>query len=250
MKAISISKQFVCSHPDCDKEYSTKFALKRHMIIHAGTKKFACRFCSKKFSLEQYKKEHEYIHTNETPYVCGIDGCTQAFRQRAKLCLHRAGHKGYKKKSYKVYSRKNKGGKSTKAQKRQAVVAPEVRYSTHSFGLNECQMVGQVTQDMANSAQYEYNMSLLMTLSTNYCLCEIYTGSQGTYPIGFYDQSITQPEVQYTMERARQGLSTLQTPKGSFYKPEDQMTPTTMMESAATFNMLDNRSWQDFSQRI
>ena len=81
--------QFTCSFPGCNKEYSakllynnlfcllmysTKFALKRHSVTHSGKKKFACRFCSKRFALEQYQKEHEYIHTNETPYICGIDG--------------------------------------------------------------------------------------------------------------------------------------------------------------------------------
>jgi uncharacterized Zn-finger protein len=100
-------KQFVCSHPGCNKEYSTKFALKRHAITHSKKKQFSCRFCSKKFALEQYQKEHEYIHTNETPYTCGIDGCTEAFRQRAKLCLHRMTHKNYKKKNYRVFSRKD-----------------------------------------------------------------------------------------------------------------------------------------------
>lgn len=107
MQLQKSGKQFVCSHPGCNKEYSTKFALKRHAVTHSGKKQFPCRFCNKKFSLEQYQKEHEYIHTNETPYVCGIDGCTEAFRQRAKLCLHRMGHKNYKKKSYRVFSRKS-----------------------------------------------------------------------------------------------------------------------------------------------
>lgn len=102
-------KQFVCSHPGCSKEYSTKFALKRHAITHSGKKKFSCRLCNKKFALEQYQKEHEYIHTNETPYVCGIDGCTEAFRQRAKLCLHRMSHDTYQKKNYRVFSRKSTG---------------------------------------------------------------------------------------------------------------------------------------------
>lgn len=116
MQTMKTSKQFVCSHPGCKKEYSTKFALKRHAVTHSGKKKFACRFCNKKFALEQYKREHEYIHTNETPYICGIDGCTEAFRQRAKLCLHRASHKSYQKKNYRVFSRKN-ASKNTKIAK-------------------------------------------------------------------------------------------------------------------------------------
>lgn len=105
---------FVCTHHRCNKEYSTKFALKRHMVTHSGKKQFQCRFCDKKFALEQYCKEHEYIHTNEAPYICGIDGCTERFRQRAKLCLHRSEHKGYQKKSYRVFSRKSTKQTKTK----------------------------------------------------------------------------------------------------------------------------------------
>ena len=100
-------KQFTCSFPGCNKEYSTKFALKRHSVTHSGKKKFACRFCSKRFALEQYQKEHEYIHTNETPYICGIDGWNETFRQRAKLWLHRMSHQGYQKKNYRIFSRKD-----------------------------------------------------------------------------------------------------------------------------------------------
>jgi uncharacterized Zn-finger protein len=117
------SKQFVCSTPGCNKEYSTKFALKRHTLTHSGNKKYGCKFCHKKFGLEQYKKEHEYIHTNETPYVCGIDECVESFRQRAKLCLHRMSHDSYQKKDYRVFSRKTTSCKAktsipkTKSQK-------------------------------------------------------------------------------------------------------------------------------------
>ena len=102
----SIGTAYVCAYPGCHKEYSTKFALKRHALTHSKVKKFECRYCTRKFALDQYRKEHEYIHTNETPYVCGIDGCTESFRQRAKLCLHRKTHGSYSKKQYKVYSKK------------------------------------------------------------------------------------------------------------------------------------------------
>lgn len=45
-------------------------------------------------------KEHECIHTNSRPYVCGVNGCQMRFRQRGKLSLHRRKHKGYKMKEY------------------------------------------------------------------------------------------------------------------------------------------------------
>ena len=49
MQANILAQQFICSEPGWNKEYSTKFALKRHMITHSGSKKYKCRFCDKSF---------------------------------------------------------------------------------------------------------------------------------------------------------------------------------------------------------
>lgn len=116
MPATSGPKKFECTAKGCNKEYSTKFALQRHLYTHSGIKVFQCRFCSKSFSLLQYQQEHEFTHTKAKPFVCGIDGCTEAFRQRGKLCLHRRSHSGYEKKEYKVYARKHKAGRSQQKQ--------------------------------------------------------------------------------------------------------------------------------------
>ena len=68
---------------------------------HLKKKKFVWKHCDKKFALQHNLKEHEYIHTQALPFVCGINGCTQSFRQRGKLCLHRCKHQGYNKRVYK-----------------------------------------------------------------------------------------------------------------------------------------------------
>jgi hypothetical protein len=34
--------------------------------------------------------------------VCGVDGCTETFRQRGKLSLHRRTHDAFKKKEYRL----------------------------------------------------------------------------------------------------------------------------------------------------
>ena len=51
------------------------------------------------------------VHTKAKPFVCGINGCQETFRQRGKLCLHRMTHKEYKKKEYRVFARKSRGAK-------------------------------------------------------------------------------------------------------------------------------------------
>ena len=47
---------------------------------HVNNKKFVCAHCPKAFVLPQYLEEHEFTHTGVKPFVCGIDGCLEAFR--------------------------------------------------------------------------------------------------------------------------------------------------------------------------
>ena len=171
MKAETFTNNHICQYPGCNKEYSTKFALKRHSITHSQVKRFECRFWSRKFSLPQYLKEHEYIHTNETPYQCGIDGCTQSFRQRAKLWLHRKTHKSYKKKSYRTFSKKTQ------------------RNSSHAFDIRNSKIwnsVSMCNSIMQNNTWENYSWGfngtaqgvnelnqLVNMLSSKFCLCSL-----------------------------------------------------------------------------
>lgn len=98
--SLNMSEAMLFECDKCDKKFTTKFSLNRHLFIHTNEKKFKCRFCTKSFALYQYLREHECIHTNEKPYVCGVNGCEERFRQRGKLSLHRRKHRGYKMKEY------------------------------------------------------------------------------------------------------------------------------------------------------
>ena len=73
-------KMFKCDMKGCDKLFSTKFSLKRHIMIHVNKKNFVCSVCQKPFVLPQYLEEHEFTHTGAKPYICGIGGCLEAFR--------------------------------------------------------------------------------------------------------------------------------------------------------------------------
>ena len=96
------NKVYICDFRDCEKIFNSKYCLNRHITSkHYKKKKFECKQCGKKFSLAHNLTEHEYIHTQELPFVCGIDGWTQSFRQRGKLSLHREKHPNYKKRVYK-----------------------------------------------------------------------------------------------------------------------------------------------------
>ncbi len=47
----STSQDFHCEIEGCDRRFTTRFSLKRHLFIHSNTKSLVCRFCSKRFAL-------------------------------------------------------------------------------------------------------------------------------------------------------------------------------------------------------
>jgi uncharacterized Zn-finger protein len=87
-----MKRPYECKHPDCDKKFTTRFSLRRHVATHQTAKQFVCVICYKKFALSQYLKEHTYIHTGQKPFRCPYEGCTKAFRQAGKLSMHKKFH--------------------------------------------------------------------------------------------------------------------------------------------------------------
>lgn len=91
---------FVCPYEGCDRMFKAQFSMNRHLVVHSQVKSHKCRFCGKGFTLPQYLREHEYTHTKELPYICGVSGCVRRFRQAGKLSLHRRTHPEYTTKKY------------------------------------------------------------------------------------------------------------------------------------------------------
>ena len=87
-----MKRPYECKYMDCDKKFTTRFSLRRHISTHAPAKQYICVICYKKFALGQYLKEHTYIHTGQKPFKCPYEGCTKAFRQAGKLSLHKKLH--------------------------------------------------------------------------------------------------------------------------------------------------------------
>ena len=92
---------FQCTFQGCTRMFKTKFALKRHSLIHTNERQFKCTKCGKPFSLPQYLREHMNTHTKDKPYICGVGGCQERFRQAGKLSIHRRSHPEYNVKKYK-----------------------------------------------------------------------------------------------------------------------------------------------------
>lgn len=159
-------QKFVCPWPGCGRLFRAQFSLNRHMVIHTDAKKYTCHICQRSFSLPQYLREHEYTHTKELPYVCGIAGCTMRFRQAGKLSLHRRTHAEYMPKKYdyslnkdkrsraktKAMQKKEETGRKEKAGAKFKVTkiagqihSPDANDDTkalmthHSHGLEDCQ---------------------------------------------------------------------------------------------------------------
>lgn len=82
-----------CPFNECNRVYTNRFNLKRHVeACHGETKRFQCKHCSKVLSSKQNLKEHLFTHSGEKPYVCREPGCGLRFRQGSQLSAHRRIH--------------------------------------------------------------------------------------------------------------------------------------------------------------
>jgi len=52
----------------------------------AGEKPFHCGYCEKSFSVKDYLTKHIRTHTGEKPYTCPY--CDKRFTQRSALTVH------------------------------------------------------------------------------------------------------------------------------------------------------------------
>ena len=85
-------KQFSCS--ECDKAFQLKGDLKRHTLIHTGTKPFTCDLCDKQFTRRFTMTEHMRIHTGDRPFSCTL--CNKSFTLKTNLTDHLRTHTGEK----------------------------------------------------------------------------------------------------------------------------------------------------------
>lgn len=84
---------FACEFSGCFKQYKNKCNLKRHIeAFHSEHKKYQCSQCSKVLSSKQNLKEHELIHSNQTPNVCNEPGCGLRFRHGSQFSSHKRLH--------------------------------------------------------------------------------------------------------------------------------------------------------------
>ena len=94
---------------ECDKEFTNKGNLQKHINVHI--KPFKCRFCEQSYSRRDYLKRHEYNEhrnqvegTEEEPlsqgqkqiFLLQCNFCTKVFRAKSLLEIHERKHTGIK----------------------------------------------------------------------------------------------------------------------------------------------------------
>lgn len=88
---VEVYLLFCCPYQSCNKEYKSKFNLRRHVQYnHLGNKPFACTVCERNFVSKQNLAEHEFIHKGLKPYKC--TECGLKFRYYSQISVHRRIH--------------------------------------------------------------------------------------------------------------------------------------------------------------
>ena len=78
----------------CEKKFTDKSTLTKHLLIHTGVKAFECDFCEKKFTQKGSLYRHLTIHTGEKTYQCSL--CEKKFMYKWGLTSHLTMHAGQK----------------------------------------------------------------------------------------------------------------------------------------------------------
>ncbi|XP_039640385.1 zinc finger protein 271-like [Perca fluviatilis] len=89
---ITGQKPFGCNV--CEKRFSYKSVLQKHMRVHTGEKPFGCNVCVKRFSYKSVLQTHMRVHTGEKPFGCNV--CEKRFSQKGDLQRHMRVHTGEK----------------------------------------------------------------------------------------------------------------------------------------------------------
>ncbi|PSN31453.1 hypothetical protein C0J52_19055, partial [Blattella germanica] len=84
LKSQTPNRPFQCKI--CNKSFTRKNNLNRHMIIHTSNRPFQCEICNKSFTRKSDLNRHMITHTSKRPFQCEI--CSKSFSQKSYLSTH------------------------------------------------------------------------------------------------------------------------------------------------------------------
>ncbi|KAH7712066.1 zinc finger protein Xfin-like protein [Aphelenchoides avenae] len=90
-KRDSKERRYVCS--ECDRGFSTKQILERHMRRHTDNRPFKCNLCEKAYTVKVSLDAHLVSHFGEKPFKC--DRCDYCTRTKNCLYVHQRTHDGW-----------------------------------------------------------------------------------------------------------------------------------------------------------
>jgi uncharacterized Zn-finger protein len=111
----------------CGKWFNESIKLNRHMIIHAGSKPFACDWpgCGRPFDSNYKLQRHRRCHTGERPFACDI--CDKRFTRSDKLREHQRLHQRANNKKQEVKDKEKNDSNEDNKNNSQEVVANDTQ---------------------------------------------------------------------------------------------------------------------------
>ncbi|XP_064799499.1 zinc finger protein 454 isoform X1 [Oncorhynchus masou masou] len=114
-------KEFCCAL--CNRKFSTKLTMRRHMGIHQGDKPFECPHCHYSTRLKASLVQHLRVHTGEKPFKClqcpyaSIDSSSlrrhsRTHTQERPYCCQYCPYSSIQKKSLDLHARRHHTGES------------------------------------------------------------------------------------------------------------------------------------------
>ena len=85
-----LERKYLCEY--CEKRFTSKYALDRHVLTHTQQRPHACEYCSMAYTQRNDLVKHLREHVGDAIYRCNFEGCNEGFRLKFELKQHYAVH--------------------------------------------------------------------------------------------------------------------------------------------------------------